>query len=506
MPEQLDPRQWWTSRSPDSAAKPPLLRAVAYYRHSAQDRQENSVTLQQEHVRPWAIANGIEIIHEFDDRGKSGLTAEGRHGFTDMMENWVKVRNDFSFVLCLDVSRWGRFQDIDLSATYSAECKRHGKEVIYTKIGRPRDDDPFYPVFIQFERFRSAQYSKELSEKVFRGCVKISQQGYWAGGKPPYGLSRLLLDEAKRPVQILAAGQRKSIQNQRVTLAWGDQNQVTTIQRIFSEFTEALHTLPEIAEGLNRNAIASPGGGSWDAGKIRRILINELYIGTLVYNRTSQKLKTPTRHNPKGEWVRTAGVFDPIVDHAIFDRAQSILAQAALRYGSEFMVAQLERLLGEHEFIRPSLLQADSVAPSAGTYAKRFGSLDAAYQQAYRLVLSQVRTEVESLLRTLVKDVESYDDFLVVNGKFTVLVQPSMPVPHGYSQYWYFRPDTRVTVDITLGVPVSGPNGPQILGYLALPRLMVQDHGIRLFGSSESRLDMYGHTGLEFISQLSRSA
>jgi hypothetical protein len=234
--------------------------------------------------------------------------------------------------------------------------------------------------------------------------------------------------------------------------------------------------------------------------------INELYVGTLVYNRTSQKLKTPTRHNPKGEWVRTAGVFDPIVEQAIFERAQTILAQAALRYGPEFMLAQLERLLGEHDFIRPSLLQADSAAPSASTYAKRFGSLDAAYQQAYRLVLSQVRSEVESLLRALVKDVESYDDFLVVNGKFTVLVQPSMPVPHGYSQYWYFRPDTRVTIDITLGVPVSGPKGPQILGYLALPRLMVQDHGIRLFGSSESRLDMYGHTGLEFISLLSRSA
>ncbi len=497
---------WWASEPSGAEPKLPLLRAIAYYRHSAQDRQENSVAIQQEQVLQWAAANGIEVIHEFADRGKSGLTAEGRDAFNDMMENWVKRRKDFSLVLCLDVSRWGRFQDIDLSATYSAECKRHGKEVIYTTIGKRREGDQFYPLVIQFERLRSAQYSRELSEKVFRGCVKISQQGYWAGGTPPYGLARLLLDETKSPLHVLAPGQRKSIQNQRVTLAWGDEGQVATIHRIFHEFTQTLRRLQEIADGLNRDSISSPGGGRWDGAKVRRILVNELYVGTLVYNRTSQKLKTPTRHNPKGEWIRTANAFDPIVEQAVFEHAQTVLAQAAHRYGRDFMLAQLDRLVQEHEFLRPSFLRTDAAAPSPATYAKRFGSLDAAYQQAYRNALTAVRTEVESLLRGLVKDVESYDDFLVVNGKFTVLIQPSVPVPHGYSQYWYFRPDERGTVDITLGVPVSGPHGPQILGYLALPRLMVEDRGIRLFGSSESRLDMYGHTGLEFIFQLARSS
>ena len=33
-----------------------------------------------------------------------------------MMEEWISKRHDFEYVLCLDVSRWGRFQDIDLSA------------------------------------------------------------------------------------------------------------------------------------------------------------------------------------------------------------------------------------------------------------------------------------------------------------------------------------------------------------------------------------------------------
>lgn len=141
--------QWWESDAPQAAATLPQFRAVAYYRHSAQDRQENSIPIQRDQVREWAQKNGVEIIHEFADAGKSGLTSEGRPAFTEMMDEWIKQRKDFTYVLCLDVSRWGRFQDIDLSAQFSAECKKNGKQVIYTTIGKPREDDPLYPVYVQ---------------------------------------------------------------------------------------------------------------------------------------------------------------------------------------------------------------------------------------------------------------------------------------------------------------------------------------------------------------------
>lgn len=163
---------WWEVDSVSNGGVPPTARGIAYYRHSAQDRQENSIPIQQDQVREWAREHGVEIIQEFADHGRSGLTAEGRPAFTDMMENWVKVRHDFQYILCLDVSRWGRFQDIDLSAQFSAECKRANKPVIYTTIGKPREDDPLYPEYVQFERFRAAHYSKELSDKVWRGCAK----------------------------------------------------------------------------------------------------------------------------------------------------------------------------------------------------------------------------------------------------------------------------------------------------------------------------------------------
>jgi len=495
-------KNWW-ERQDKSVQKPKFAwRAVAYYRHSAQDRQENSIAIQQDQVRPWAESRSGEIIHECMDPGKSGLTAEGRPGFQDMMENWVKKRNDFKYILCLDVSRWGRFQDLDLSAQYSAECRKYGKEVIYTKLGMPREDDPLYPVYIQFERLRAAEYSRELSDKVFRGCVKIAQQGYWAGGKPRYGFRRLLLNEARQPVQVLQPGERKSIQNQRVTLTLGDDREVAIVRRIFREFTDDGRHEQAIADGLNRDGIPSPGGRAWDSAKVRDILMDERYTGTMVYNRTTQKLKTPSRHNPKDKWIRTPESFERMIEPEVFAKAQQIFAERARRHTPACMLEQLELLFQVHGTVRQSLVRATADMPSPSSYLKHFGSMDAAFQRLFDEVRTATGSKVNEHIEALVDQVVVYEDFLVIDEKLTVLVQPSVPMPYGLASYWFFRPDQREVIDITLGVPLSDDDEPRILGYLALPRLLVQDRWIRLFSTSHSRLEMYGHNGLAIIEQL----
>ncbi len=85
---------WWMNRAAN-----PVARAVAYYRHSAQDRQENSIPIQQEQVRRFAREHRIEIIKEFADAGKSGLSTEGRDGFNEMIQKYVEGgAADFEYV------------------------------------------------------------------------------------------------------------------------------------------------------------------------------------------------------------------------------------------------------------------------------------------------------------------------------------------------------------------------------------------------------------------------
>ena len=139
---------------------------------------------------------------------------------------------------------------------------------------------------------------------------------------------------------------------------------------------------------------------------------------------------------------------------------------------------------------------------SPSTYVKQFGSLNLAYQTLFADTHDRTRDHVLQRLEALALHVEPYEDFLVVDRKLTVLVQPSVPMPYGFGAYWYFRPDHREVIDITLGVPLSDANDADIIGYLALARLLVKDRWLRVFSTSTSKLDMYGHNGLDIIHQL----
>jgi len=492
---------WWQKRKAE-----PTARAITYYRHSAQDRQENSIPIQREQVRKFASEHGIEIVKEFADHGKSGLSTEGRDGFNEALRAVSDPNADFKYVLVLDVSRWGRFQDVDMSAYYRGYCKQHGKAVVYTSMGLEQGNDLFHAVRLSLEGYQAANYSRELSDKVFKGCVKIVQQGFHAGGKPPYGLQRLLLDEQRQPVQFLGPGQHKSIQNQRVTLAPGDESEVGVVRRVFRMFVSRRRSPEEIAGVLNADGITSPGGTQWTEAAVRAVLSNETYSGTMVYNKTSQKLQSPTRRNPKEAWVRTPDAFKGIVEKKTFLNAQKLLdaehAERRRRYSEEGMLDELRTLLKERGIITQRLVAGRPSMASPVTYAKHFSSLDMAYQQLHADVLQETREVVRKQLQKKVGHLDEYDDYLILDETFSVKIQPAVPVPWGYREYWSFRPDSRLEVDITLGVPLSNSGKYEILGYLFFPRMLVANRGIRLSSASDGRLLLHGHRNLGVIERL----
>jgi len=485
----------------------PTKKAVAYYRHSAQDRQENSVEIQQDQVRRFAEEHGVEIIREFADRGKSGLSTEGRHGFNEMIHDYVQSsREDFDYVLVLDVSRWGRFQDVDLSDYYTGLCAFSGKRVVYTTHGFPKHDDLLYGLRLHIEKYMSANFSRELSEKVFKGCAKIASQGFRAGGTPPYAMRRLLLDESRHPVQVLEPGQRKSIQNQRVTLTPGGEKEVAVVERIFAAFVSGREAIKDIAAGLNGDGIPSPGGAEWSPGAVKSVLTNEFYVGTMVYNRTTKRLKTPSRPNPTGKWIRAEDAFPAIIAKEVAEKAREMIEAEEERlrilYSDEDMIEKLRRLYETHGTVRPSVIAADRRMVAPSTYARRFESLDGAYQEIFREVIEQRTAEVVAALGEMAAKVEEYEGFIVLDDYVSLHVQPRVPFPHGYEARWAFRPDPRPEVDLTLGVPLSNGGSFSVLGYLVFPRAMTFGKVIRLGSTSPERFRLHAYTLEEMVAKL----
>jgi len=494
-------KKWYEEDDQDNHEK--HLRAIAYYRHSSQIGQENSVEIQQDYIKKFAKENGIFLIEEFEDRGKSGLNAEGRPGFLNLMDK-VKNNDDFKYVFVLDMTRWGRFQDTDLSAHYESMCTQHGKRVIYTDMGFPKEEEHFiHQLRKTIARHMAAEYSRALSVKVLAGCKKVASQGYRPGGTAPYGMHRLMLNEKKERDRILQPSERKSIQNARVILVPGDPNEVEVVIQIFTLFTKGSLSEKQIAGQLNKENKRAPAGGPWTSSSVHNILSNQQYAGCVVYNKTSQTLKGRSRKNPKEDWIVTSGAYEPVITMSLFEEAEKKIQSRKIRYGRAEMLERLKSIMEKYGCITGRLVDNIKEIPVSSTYSSRFGSMSQAFNEAHPEIINKIKEEVCSTISNSARIIDTYDDFIVINNDYSVKIQPVLPLPAGYRHYWNIYPDMRENVDITLGVPLSPDDHGEILGYIALPRLMVTSKLYRITQDSEGTIEMFGHAGLDFLKEFS---
>jgi DNA invertase Pin-like site-specific DNA recombinase len=105
-------------------------RAAQYVRMSA-DQQRYSIENQQQVIARYALSHGIEVVRTYVDAGRSGLTFDNRQAMKQLVFDVCEGSPDFNVILVFDLSRWGRFQDVDESAYYEFTCKMAGIPVEY---------------------------------------------------------------------------------------------------------------------------------------------------------------------------------------------------------------------------------------------------------------------------------------------------------------------------------------------------------------------------------------
>lgn len=265
------------------------MRTLIYARFSSDLQNSRSIEDQIRICRERAAAEGWEIVEVFADYAISGAAGIAqRPGLNALLAR--ASAGGIDQVLAESTSRIARHQG---DAYAVREQLTYAGVRLFTLADGEIDDIKGW-----VKGFLDAQQRKDLAFNIKRG-----QRGVVAQGRAPAGRAygyRLAnrFDERGHVVRGL-----REI----------DPAQANVVRRIFAEYA-AGRTVREIAMGLNADGIPGPSGGTWRASTIggdrqrgNGMLINRLYRGELVHNRTSKvtdpaSRKVRIRPNPASEW------------------------------------------------------------------------------------------------------------------------------------------------------------------------------------------------------------
>lgn len=361
-----------------------LVRAAQYLRMST-EHQKYSTQNQSDTNHAYAVVRAMTIVRTYADEGKSGLTADKRDALRQLITDVQSGCADFEVILVYDVSRWGRFQDTDESAYYEYICKRAGISVHYCAEQFDNDGSFLAAILKAIRRSMAAEYSRDLSIKVFAGKTRLVKLGFFQGGPAGFGLRRFIVDQNNSPKHKLEAGERKNITSDRVILAPGPPHEVETVRWIFYAMAYEGKNVKQIADNLNKRAIPNSLGRPWSQTLIRKILKSERYVGNNVWNQHSFKLQKAHLLNPPEMWLRANGVFEGLIEPKLFERVQLALRTNGVphghprKYTDSQLLKSLRRLYRERGYLSSYMLDLYALQSST-TYRARFETLEKAYQ------------------------------------------------------------------------------------------------------------------------------
>jgi DNA invertase Pin-like site-specific DNA recombinase len=354
---------------------------VAEYVRMSTDLQESSIPLQQAAIRRYAAAHGYEVVATYSDEGKSGLQIKHRLGLRRLIQDTVSGQTPYRLILVYDVSRWGRFQDTDESAYYEFLCRNAGVAVHYCVEQFENDGTMANAIMKSLKRMMAAEYSRDLSAKVYSGQSRIVAQGFRGGGIAGYGLRRMLVSSDGCRKQILHTNERKNLKADHIILVPGSQREVACIRKIFSLTARRRRTPQQIADELNLRKVKYLDGRQWNSQCVYNILKNEKYMGCNVWGKNEKRFNTTGRRLPPSAWIIKPNAFVPIIDPPQFARVQKLVQNRSthLIRSDEYLLNKLRRVLAKEGKLTERLLKKRGTFDQR-MYLKHFGSMMRAYE------------------------------------------------------------------------------------------------------------------------------
>ena len=332
------------------------MRAAIYARFSSELQDERSIIDQVAMARKYAESRGLIVADVYQDAAISGASTINRPGLLRLLADSAATK--FDIIVTESLDRLSRSQ-ADIAALYE-KLTFHGTRIETLADGAVSE------IHVGLKGTMSALFLKDLAQKTRRGQIGRVKAGRIPGGKS-YGYDIVKDASEERGRRTINDGEAE------------------IVRRIFGQYADGKGPLAIVAD-LNRDGIAGPRGGRWNAsallGNPKRgngILNNELYRGTIVYNR-QRFIKDPAtgkrvaRENPATDWLRQEVPELRLIDNEAWSRVQG---RRALKGGPKLHHRRRPRRLlsgllkcsccgGTYTVVREEYMQCSTVQNSRG--------------------------------------------------------------------------------------------------------------------------------------------
>ena len=283
------------------------MRAAIYARFSSDLQDMRSITDQVSMARKYAETRGLNEVGVYEDAAISGASVINRPGLQRLLNDAATGKVQVLIAESLD--RLSRSQ-ADIAALYE-RLSFMGVRIETLADGHVSE------IHVGLKGTMAALFLKDLAQKTRRGQMGRVKAGRIPGGRSyGYDVIPSIDDRGRRII---------------------NEKEAAVVRRIYAEYVGGKGTMA-IVRVLNQEGEPGPSGGKWNLSALigsnqRRngLLNNELYRGTIVYNR-QRFLKDPatgkrvSRANPESEWQRQDVPDLRIVDEDIWQKAQRVRA------------------------------------------------------------------------------------------------------------------------------------------------------------------------------------
>ena len=291
------------------------LKCYLYVRVSTEMQVDGySLEAQRDRLTKFADYQGMEVVREYCDAGKSGKSIAGRPEFTQMLQDVADDRDGVDYILVFKLSRFGRNAADVLNSLQ--QIQDFGVNLICVEDGIDSSKDSGKLTITVLSAVAEIERENILVQTM-EGRKQKAREGKWNGGLAPFGYC---LDKEN---WILAV----------------DPNESEIVKIIFDKFAHTDMGMDAIAEYLNDHGYVKNRSrdfelGYFTRGLVKKILDNPVYLGKIAYGRTVNEKIKGTRGEChrilSDDYLLAEGQHDGIIDEDTWETVRMKRAETGL--------------------------------------------------------------------------------------------------------------------------------------------------------------------------------